>query len=909
MHRITFQNSGQLQDWVIDHLKSGDLVLTSGGRLSRQFIHRFREQRLSEHARSWRPMNVMSLNDWLEYIWQEMWPEYIIASKWRRLHIWMDVMKKVPPPSPFLEDLSVAEDLDRTYAILIRHLLNPAKRIVTQPLPEWSFEVTRIFEDQMEADGLIHPCEIPMLLSRIFSGDTMGSISHPKTNLPKRIILAGLDQSSPLEKTLFEKLDQIAHVTWLETTDPTPAHLDAMLLPDASQEADWVIEKALEASCKLPLHRIGIALTDMETYAGLFERRLKEILDTGTGTNWSAFNITMGRPLIRSSIAQAAILPLKLALQGQRRNHLISLIQSPYYGIWSSNRNILARLDRVWRKTNLNSGLRFLTASIKKEFPSESFLLSELESTLDPLLKPGYKLTVKEWNHCLRGIWEALKFPVIAGEEDRICWEHLQNGLAEFDRDLDNAHMDIKIYFQWISSFLAGELFSIKGYENAGLQVMGLIEARGLSFDRLFIVGMASGFLPQPARSLLFLSPEERRRVQGGTSEDQFRFGEVLFQKLIASSPYITLTRSEFRDGEPLLASPFWPQKENNACVDLWHTESPIWARCEWLSQARKGIESGQRAISTLLSSETCKGPVPIPDTISVTASETALACAFRFFVSQCLKIEPLDEPEPGISPLDRGNMLHQCLARFVEEVIEKGLHLLENWDEVKILLKRVASESLAPLSGQFPWQVELRRWLDEGSPSAENRGLLYQWLEQERHIWEKGFRWLFTEKPFTDLVPKGLKVRIRGRIDRVDYHPESGYVCRDYKTGKIPTRREVEELQASQMIPYILATRNGLIVRSVAAETPVTGSYIQIDAAGRINISDLSLTEDDWNILTQQWESMILTRFARMEKGDITPSPVPAPGKKDQGACKYCPFGVICGYPLIEYESQLNSQ
>ena len=892
---------------MINHLKPEDLLLTSGGRLSRQFIHRFREQKLSEDTHSWRPMNVMSLNDWLENIWLEMWPEYFIASKWLRLRIWMDAMKKVPPPSPFLEDLSVAEDLDRTYAILIRHLLNPAKRNVTLSLPEWSFEVTRIFEDQMRADGLIHPCEIPMHLSRIFSGDTMGFISQPKADLPTRIILAGLDQSSPLEKTLFEKLDQIAHVTCLETTDAIPAHLDAMLLPDASQEADWVIEKALEASCKLPLHRIGIALTDMETYAGLFEGRLKDILGISTGADWSSFNITMGKPLLRSSVVQAAFLPLKLALNGQRRNNLISLLQSPYYGIWASNRNKLARLDRVWRRSNLNSDLRCLNESIKKVFPSEAILLSELERTLDPLLKLGFQITVKDWNHCLRGIWEALKFPVIAGEEDRICWEHLQKGLAEFDRDLGNERMDIKGYFQWISSFLTEKLFSIKGYENAGLQVMGLIEARGLSFDRLFIVGMTSGFLPQPTRALPFLSPKERRCVQGGTAEDQYRFGEVLFHKLLASSPNITLTRSELRDAEPLLASPFWPQKEDAACVDLWHTESPIWARCEWLSQARRGIESRQGKISTLLASQTCKDPVPIPDTISVTASETALACAFRFFASHCLKIDPLDEPEPGISPLERGNMLHRCLARFVKKVIEKKLDLIENWDEARILLKRVASESLAPFSGQFPWHVELRRWLDEESLSSENRGLLYQWLKLEKQVWEKGFRWLFTEIPFTDLIPKGSKVPIRGRIDRVDYHPERGYVCRDYKTGKIPTRKEVEELQASQMIPYILAIRNGLIGTTMATETPITGSYIQIDAAGRINISDLSLADDDWRILTQQWEAMILTRFARMERGDITPSPTPAPGKKDQGACKYCPFVVICGYPLLEYEGNCS--
>ncbi|MGA1842893.1 MAG: hypothetical protein ACMUIU_19935, partial [bacterium] len=294
MDHIYFKSTKQLQEWIIYNTHPDDIVLTSGGRMARQIIRRYRGHKLTSGARCWLPIKVMSLNAWLESLWTEMWPEYIAASKWNRLSIWLSAIKEAPPPGLFHEGISLADNLDRNYAILIRHLMTPGKRVVAQPLAQWALEVTKIFEKNMIDEGFIHPVEIPIYINRILLNEIKGNSSLRRRDFPKRIILSCLDQSSPLEKEFFSFLDRIADVIYLEICDPDISRLEATMLPDVIQEVEWTAERALEASLELPLHSIGVAVTDMKTYGSLFERILEDVLGKRTGEGWSSFNITMG---------------------------------------------------------------------------------------------------------------------------------------------------------------------------------------------------------------------------------------------------------------------------------------------------------------------------------------------------------------------------------------------------------------------------------------------------------------------------------------------------------------------------------------------------------------------------------------------------------------------------------------
>ena len=102
--------------------------------------------------------------------------------------------------------------------------------------------------------------------------------------------------------------------------------------------------------------------------------------------------------------------------------------------------------------------------------------------------------------------------------------------------------------------------------------------------------------------------------------------------------------------------------------------------------------------------------------------------------------------------------------------------------------MRKTITEAIRPRLSQAVWQVELERLI--GKPGRP--GLLLRWLEGE---WERmldGWSWMAVERPFDGLEIDGCVARLKGRLDRIDSHPQLGLICWDYKTGRIPRKTGV---------------------------------------------------------------------------------------------------------------------
>jgi len=71
----------QWQQRIIDAWQPGTLILTSGGRLARQLIHRYRQQQRENGHKSWQPLEARSLNGWLNQYWQNLWDDEAFGMK------------------------------------------------------------------------------------------------------------------------------------------------------------------------------------------------------------------------------------------------------------------------------------------------------------------------------------------------------------------------------------------------------------------------------------------------------------------------------------------------------------------------------------------------------------------------------------------------------------------------------------------------------------------------------------------------------------------------------------------------------------------------------------------------------------------------------------------------------------
>ena len=261
---------------------------------------------------------------------------------------------------------------------------------------------------------------------------------------------------------------------------------------------------------------------------------------------------------------------------------------------------------------------------------------------------------------------------------------------------------------------------------------------RGLDFSHVFCLGMNSGTLPAPPRPLPLLSAAEKRLVLGGTYQSQHHFAAELFHNLLGAAPHLTLTRPRSVDQEEQVSTPLYLGEWSQAEMAVLTTPNPAWLR----SPAIQAVFHAPAA-PAFPGYPDPPLPFPLPGEISLSQVSTALACPCRFLLENLLKIRELPEIEAGLDPRERGQLLHEVLARFTT-AFKEILDADQAWDQgrARELLQEAVRRALAPLSPDLHWQAEADRWLGEA-------GLLWEWLSLERERFEAGWRWQGAEVAF----------------------------------------------------------------------------------------------------------------------------------------------------------------
>jgi RecB family exonuclease len=182
------------------------------------------------------------------------------------------------------------------------------------------------------------------------------------------------------------------------------------------------------------------------------------------------------------------------------------------------------------------------------------------------------------------------------------------------------------------------------------------------------------------------------------------------------------------------------------------------------------------------------------PDRVaSPTGLQTWAGCPHAYFVERVLHVDPVERPEDimQLAPIERGNLVHKILDRFVGEVQARPDAGRPWRDTDRIRLREIAEDAcaIAEASGvtgrRLLWHRDRRLILAE----------LDAFLDADQAYRVDGaVETLATELPFgmTDSggaaveVPlgDGRVVRVRGMADRVDRRADGTLVVIDYKTG-----------------------------------------------------------------------------------------------------------------------------
>lgn len=901
---MLYQDNKGFQTALLSACQAGSLILTSGGRLARHLRHRYRESQMGVGRTGWTAPQVFSLNAWIRKAWDMTWPPTYPLSRVSCLALWKEACRRVPPPEPFQPDYKLFQAVDETYTALVRHgLPTEGPPLSASPLIAWRSEIMKTFEALARDLKGFHPAFLPVFLARI--------IREGHIVLPEAVVLAAFETPAPTEERLFDTMAGTCRLRRLDLPVGTPEKTKRTAMPNRKQEVAWLTGQLVMDARTIPLNRIGVVVPDAEVYVPHIRDSFCEIMGDSFGESWSAYNIAVGTSLLERSLVQSGLLPLRFWVEGQPRTALLSLVLSTYYGRWSMDRDHVARVDQLWRRHGTDGGLNTLLGVISGQSPELFSLLNEGSPTLEEGLNSFARQagrTGAEWVETLESFWDVFGFPVVADEADTGAWNHLRTLLHRIREDIGKTRMSLADFMDLLSHLLSEEMVHISGNEEAGIQVLGIIESRGLDFDKLYVLGLAAGSLPKPVRPLPLLDPQERQSVLGATTESQYHFAQGAFHHLLACAPDITLIRPEEESAEPLAPSPFWtnvPGDETHPRVDIWNAPDGVSVRAAWLQQANKGMAQSTDfpPVDSPVDGHT------IPKTISVSALATAFLCPFRFFAERVLELLPLEELIMGISPLERGNLLHRVLALFTRRCRDQGLVGERNWAAMERLLIACSDEVLSSADGemlhiqksgvgQHARTVERSRWLGgEGG----RQGLLTAWLRLEGERLDEGWRWLCEEASFEGLSDPDWPFAIAGRVDRIDYHTNSGYALWDYKSGAIPTRKDaVEHLVDPQILAYVQAAMDSRIPeisRGTEDKAHISGGYIGLRAASTVVLSEFINDEEGSGAILRGWKEAVADIGSKLVSGQFGAEPGHvSKGVREEKACRHCPYRPLCG-------------
>jgi ATP-dependent helicase/nuclease subunit B len=859
--------------------------ITSTGRLARRLRRQFRNSRIDEGYLGWKPLRAIDLNSWLKALWHDTWPEKIPAHELTRIELWKELAQCNPPPAPLENDFGLLRLLDENFGIMVRNKIDPSAGPPSTPLVEWRRKLCGSFRRNLADLNCFHPSELPSMVYR--------KIEAHEIDCPEKIKLAGFDSPAPVEQDLFSLLETRCSVKYVRDRRVQAGNIEAIALPSPEQEVIYLAERLAEDARSLTLNRIGVVVPDLNAYGASIERCLKDVLGENPSADYQWFNITLGEPVSDLPLVKAALLPLRFMLEGESRELFLSLLLSPYYGFWKGRRQEIARADLVWRKLSVRSGLDALLTSVKREEPTirEKIFHGNLRD-LVPLFRinPASRRSAAYWSEAMSETWSQLSFPVISDEQDTLALNNLREIMNDIESYLPNIIMEGSEFLSWISTVASKRMTKKGASEDAGIQIMGIIESRGLDFDKVYVLDMNDRSLPQPVKPLPLLDGTERNSVQGGTAEMQHEFAEKIFQNILHMATDITLLRAEEENSKPLTPSPFLIYDERQESINIWQTPSPAWLRADWLrsahSESRKSIIiSG----SNYQERDSRLDPQMIPRVLSMTDIETALACPYMFFAKKILGIEKFNDIETSISPAERGKGLHRILASFTKKLREENIDPEEERAKAVELLIVSAEEFLRGHANDPLWNVERRRWF-------ESPGLLISWLDEELRHRSCGWRCISEETSFTDLENEKWPFSLRGRIDRIDYHEGEGILCLDYKTGNIPAVADIlTRFRAPQLPVYLLALRGGKIPHIQEHEgdmKDLSAGYMQLKSAKDIKTSWIQGTDP----LLNEWAEVIAKIGRILESGEIKASPFPVSAvEKKEALCVDCPFLTLC--------------
>lgn len=442
---------------------------------------------------------------------------------------------------------------------------------------------------------------------------------------------------------------------------------------------------------------------------------------------------------------------------------------------------------------------------------------------------------------------------------------------------------DQSAYFLLLKRYLATCHVPFEGTPLRGLQVLGFLETRSLKFERLFVLDVNEGILPDTRREDTVLPNRGRELLGLPTYRDRDLLVSHYFETLLkgAREVHLFYVESDKKERSRFIEKLLWEREKKRGSRNEHDPARQITYRINLVQREQEDVAKTQEVAEFLNAF-----------TYTATSLDSYLACPLRFYYRYVVSLKEKDEVSGDIERPDIGKAVHAAVGRFFSSRLGRRL--------------RPGDLSVQEIGRAVDWVFEQRYGPDV-------RGATFLLKHQVKaHLEDLVIRYYAPLVAGTGLtvlaVERAISTRkgkytLSGRPDCIEQRG-AGIVVIDYKTtgrpegfhirhGRLdPCRRDTwaEAIGSFQLPLYLLLLRE-------STGQPIeglNGMFLLLGRAVIDNKIELPLFRegDDRQPL---FDALMTVMFRLID--EIADPTVPFSATRDKKrACPFCSYSALCG-------------
>jgi probable DNA repair protein len=875
-------------------LDRGGVILTANARAARALHLRYAAAAQAEGAIAWRTPRILDLHSWLTEQWQSLLltgtEDRMLLNDLQEHALWQRVITPVAANFSLIEPARMATLAQEAYSLLAAYnalgRLNDAMWMA-EPFaePEVFRRWACAFQQECARHRCLPRCELAEAVTHALGWGTLTP--------PTEVGWLGFDRATAAEERLRAAVEARGAkqqvLGWNVEQSKAPRLYAASSEGEESAAcARWVLSRQKSD----PKARIGILMPDLASHRVQLERDLYRLLSpqqfaiTTGAAPALPFEFSLGQPLAEVPLVHAALLLLRWLRQPLTQQEISWLQLSSTVGAAQGNdaRDAMARLDAKLRNSRCPPPEMTLESFLRRPQsgdPSANRLHRDLSAMMQQHRRASRDATPGEWVRRIGVLlrvarWDERTYASSLLFQAREAWDRLLDNVASLD--FANGTLSFKEFLTTLERTAQDTIFAPES-QDAPVQVMGAYAASGQSFDAVWFLGATDAAWPASGRPhpLLPLALQRDLGMPHSSAADNTALAHRSMERIAESCgeviySYAQMSEDAMQRPSPLVSSfaaadiPIASEEEHAMGLETVVDES-------WVPLTGTGVAPGGQS-----------------------ALKRQANCPFQAFVFHRLGARELAVAGRGLSPGERGTLIHRVMQNIWSQDIDGHVHLSNHAD----LLQAKDTGALGPLVAKHT--AAAIRWLnaDHGDPwqraylNAEEeraRDLVMDWLIVESA--RRPFQVTAVEEEI-NIVVGGLPLKVRA--DRIDQVP-GGELLIDYKTGEVSTASWEGPRPEQPQLPLYAAFGTKRLIGVVFAQV----RQLNLVFKGRVNdaranlsetleAKDPLLTEPYTPDQVEEWRGVLVNLAETFVRGEAQVDPHVYPK-----SCQYCPLQGVC--------------